>query len=73
MANIKFTIPSVLNKGGGEKKVDLISNTISEAFAKISEQLGDEFKRRVLNPDGSPRSLINIYINGKNMRFSGGM
>jgi adenylyltransferase/sulfurtransferase len=44
-----------------------------EAFAKISEQLGDEFKRRVLNPDGSPRSLINIYINGKNMRFSGGM
>ncbi len=44
-----------------------------EAFAKISEQLGDDFKRRVLNPDGSPRSLINIYINGKNMRFSGGM
>ena len=73
MANIKFTIPSVLNKGGGEKKVDLIASTLSEAFAKISEQIGDEFKRRVLNPDGSPRSLINIYINGKNMRFSGGM
>ncbi len=73
MANIKFTIPSVLNKGGGEKKVDLTASTLLEAFAKISEQLGDEFKRRVLNPDGSPRSLINIYINGKNMRFSGGM
>ena len=73
MANIKFTIPSVLNKGGGEKKVDLMASTLLEAFAKISEQLGDEFKRRVLNPDGSPRSLINIYINGKNMRFSGGM
>ena len=73
MANIKFTIPSVLNKGGGEKKVDLVASTLLEAFAKISEQLGDEFKRRVLNPDGTPRSLINIYINGKNMRFSGGM
>ena len=73
MANIKFTIPSVLNKGGGEKKVDLTATTLSEAFVKISEQLGDEFKRRVLNHDGSPRSLINIYINGKNMRFSGGM
>ena len=73
MANIKFTIPSVLNKGGGEKKIDLTSDTLSEAFVKISEQLGDEFKRRVLNHDGSPRSLINIYINGKNMRFSGGM
>lgn len=73
MANIKFTIPSVLNKGGGEKKVDIYAGTLNEAFDKISQELGDEFKRRVLNPDGTPRSLINIYINGKNMRFSGGM
>lgn len=73
MASIKFTIPSVLNKGGGEKKVDVLAVTLSEAFAKISEGMGDEFQRRVLNPDGTPRSLINIYINGKNMRFSGGM
>ena len=73
MASIKFTIPSVLNKGGGEKKVDISAATLSEAFAKISQNMGDEFQRRVLNSDGTPRSLINIYINGKNMRFSGGM
>ena len=73
MANIKFTIPSVLNKGGGEKKIDVSAATLSEAFSKISENMGDEFKRRVLNDDGTPRSLINIYINGKNMRFSSGM
>ncbi|MEX0765004.1 MAG: ThiF family adenylyltransferase, partial [Nitrosopumilaceae archaeon] len=73
MANIKFTIPSVLNKGGGEKKVEISAATLSEAFAKISENMGDEFQRRVLNADGTPRSLINIYINGKNMRFSNGM
>ena len=73
MANIKFTIPSVLNKGGGEKKIDITAANLSEAFAKISESMGDDFQRRVLNSDGTPRSLINIYINGKNMRFSGGM
>jgi molybdopterin converting factor small subunit len=73
LASIKFTIPSVLNKGGGEKKVDISAATLSEAFTKISENMGDEFQRRVLNPDGTPRSLINIYINGKNMRFLGGM
>ena len=73
MVNIKFTIPSVLNKGGGEKKIDISAITLDEAFNKVSQELGDEFKRRVLNPDGTPRSLINIYINGKNMRFSGGM
>ena len=35
--------------------------------------MGDDFKRRVLESDGTPRSLINIYINGKNAKFSGGM
>ena len=35
--------------------------------------MGDDFKRRVLNDDGTPRSLINIYINGKNAKFSAGM
>jgi adenylyltransferase/sulfurtransferase len=35
--------------------------------------MGDDFKRRVFDHNGKPRSLINIYINGKNMRFSGGM
>ena len=35
--------------------------------------MGDDFKRRVLNEDGTPRSLINIYINGKNAKFSAGL
>ncbi len=73
MANITFTIPSVLNQGGGEKKTEISVSSLSEAFAKISEIMGDDFKRRVLESDGSPRSLINIYINGKNAKFAGGM
>ncbi len=73
MANITFTIPSVLNSGGGEKKIDVSSDSLQDAFAKISEIMGDDFKRRVLEGDGTPRSLINIYINGKNAKFSDGM
>ena len=73
MANITFTIPSVLNAGSGEKKTDIEVSTLSDAFAKISETMGDDFKRRVLNEDGTPRSLINIYINGKNAKFSAGL
>jgi molybdopterin/thiamine biosynthesis adenylyltransferase/molybdopterin converting factor small subunit len=73
MAKIIFTIPSVLNQGGGEKKVDLESTSLQEAFTKIAEIMGDDFKRRVLEGDGSPRSLINIYVNGKNAKFSGGL
>jgi len=69
MANLTFTIPSVLNQGGGEKKVEISAVNLTEAFAKISETMGDDFKRRVLENDGTPRSLINIYINGKNTNF----
>jgi len=73
LANITFTIPSVLNGGAGEKKTNLDAATLNDAFAKISETMGDDFKRKVLNEDGTPRSLINIYINGKNAKFSSGL
>ena len=73
MANIVFTIPSVLNQSGGEKKVEISADSLIDAFSKISELMGDDFKRRVLEGDGTPRSLINIYINGKNAKFSDGM
>ncbi len=73
MANIIFTIPSVLNSGGGENKTEISADSLLDAFAKISDVMGDDFKRRVLDGDGTPRSLINIYINGKNAKFSSGM
>jgi len=70
MANIEFVIPSVLNKGMGERKISLEVNDLHEAFAKVSDTVGDDFKRRVFDLNGKPRALINIYINGKNMRFN---
>jgi len=73
LPNITFTIPSVLNGGGGEKITNIDANTLNDAFVKISETMGDDFKRKVLNEDGTPRSLINIYINGKNAKFSSGL
>jgi adenylyltransferase/sulfurtransferase len=73
LAKVEFVIPSVLNRGQGEKKIPLEASDLQDAFTRISDQLGDDFKRRVFDHNGKPRSLINIYINGKNMRFSGGL
>ncbi len=73
MAKIEFKVPSVLNKGQGEKKIPVDAGDLQDAFGKVSDQMGDDFKRRVFDHNGKPRSLINIYVNGKNMRFSGGM
>jgi molybdopterin-synthase adenylyltransferase len=73
LAKVEFVIPSVLNRGQGEKKIPLEATDLQDAFTRIADQLGDDFKRRVFDHNGKPRSLINIYINGKNMRFSGGL
>ena len=73
MADIVFVIPSVLNRGTGERRLDMTVDSLPDAFKKASDIMGDDFKRRVLEPDQTPRSLINVYINGKNAQFSGGM
>ena len=65
MAKVEFVVPSVLNRGQGEKKIPLEASDLQDAFSKISEQMGDDFKRRVFDHNGRPRSLINIYVNGK--------
>lgn len=70
MAQVVFVIPSVLNKGGGERKLPIEAGSLSDAFEKVSQAMGDDFKRRVFDLNGKPRSLINIYLNGKNIRFS---
>jgi molybdopterin/thiamine biosynthesis adenylyltransferase/molybdopterin converting factor small subunit len=69
LVTVEFVIPSVLNKGAGEKKLSIDASTLQEAFNLISNILGDDFKRRVIDINGKPRALINIYINGKNIRF----
>ena len=73
MAKVEFVIPSVLNKGEGEKKVNVDADMLQDAISSVTSMFGEEFSRRVLDANGKPRSLINIYINGKNMRFTGGM
>src|ERR671911_78890 len=70
MAKVEFVIPSVLNKGSGEKKISLESSNLQDAFNKVSDQMGEDFKLKVFDLNGKPRALINIYINGKNMRFN---
>src|ERR687897_1506375 len=70
MAKVEFVIPSVLNKGSGEKKISLESSNLQDAFNKVSDHMGEDFKLKVFDLNGKPRALINIYINGKNMRFN---
>ena len=73
--SITFVIPSVLNPGGGgEVRIPMTVSSLSDAFAEAVRSQGPDFARRVMEPDGvTPRQLVNVYVNGKNSKFSGGM
>ena len=73
MAEVTFTVPSVLNRGGGERRLEVSATDIADAFGKVSDIMGEDFARRVLEEDGTPRALINVYVNGKNARFADGL
>jgi molybdopterin-synthase adenylyltransferase len=73
MASIEISIPSTLNRGAGEKRVNIEAATLKDAIDALVMMLGNDFARRVLDANGKPKPLINIYINGKNYRFLGGI
>ncbi len=73
MARVEVTIPSVLNKNAGERKVSVEADTLKDAIDSLVKMMGNDFARKVLDSNGKPKALINIYINGRNSRFSGGL
>ena len=40
-----------------KKKLKFLLDSLQDAFAKISELLGDDFKRKVLEADNTPRCI----------------
>ena len=74
MAAVKVVVPAVLaSSTKGEKEIDVSGSTISEIIAFLAKKYGDSFERRVLDADGKPRSVLNLYVNGKNIRFLSGL
>jgi len=48
MAKVEFVIPSVLNKGTGERKISLEVGNLDDAFTKLSDHMGEDFKPEYL-------------------------
>ncbi|MDP7657901.1 MAG: MoaD family protein [Nitrososphaerales archaeon] len=70
MAKIKFTIPGVLASiTEGNREIDMDASTVGDAVSFLVSKYGEEFERRILDPTGQPKRLLNFYVNGKNIRF----
>ena len=68
MAKVKFIIPSVINRGNGEKLLDINAYNLADSFTKVDE-IEDGFEARIL-VNGEVKPEINVYINGRNAKFT---
>lgn len=69
MGRVKIILFGNLARVVGEKTVYADAQTLEDAINEIAARCGKEFKNRILDENGKLRRFINIYINGKDIRF----
>ncbi len=67
---MKVVIPAVMASAtGGDRAIDITGETVEQVVSALSTKYGEPFQRRVLDAEGKPRSVLNLYVNGKNVKF----
>jgi len=70
LTRVKVIFPSMLmGITCSEREVEIHASTLGEALGKLAEKYGDGFRTRILDSTGRPKRLVNLYVNGKNVRF----
>lgn len=69
MGKVKIEFYGALAKITEEKAADIEASTLKEAIGALSTKYGEKFKDRIYDETGNLKRFINIYVNGKDMRF----
>ncbi len=69
MGKAKITFYGALAGVTSEKTTTVEVSTIGEAITLLSTRYGEQFQNRIYDERGNLRRFINIYINGKDIRF----
>ena len=69
MGRVKITLFGVLARITGEKVIYANAPTLRDAINEAAIKYGEEFKSRILDEKGGLRRFINVYVNGRNVRF----
>ncbi len=59
-----------ITKGNREVEIDF-QGGVGNLFSRLSDVFGEEFNRRIFE-NGRIRRYINVYVDGKDIRFSDG-
>jgi MoaD family protein len=69
MVRVEVTLFGALAKIAGEKTLELEASTLGDAVDGLIERCGEKIRKRLFDEKGRIRRFVNIYVNGKDMRF----
>lgn len=69
MGRVKVTFYGALARAVGEKETEVEASTLNDVLSRLTAKYGEHFKERIYDETGVLRRFVNIYVNGKDIRF----
>ena len=69
MGKVTINLYGVVAKIAGEKTTTVEAKTLKEAINALTEKYGESFKEKIYDNKGKLLRFLNIYVNGKDIRF----
>ncbi len=74
MANVTVTLPTQLAQAiGASREVTIQAEDLNQLIEALAQRYNPTLKERLINKGKELNPIINIYINGRNIRYTGGL
>ena len=74
MAEVTVTLPTPLASAlGVSRELKIQAQNLRELIKALGERCGTALTQKLLDHEGKLNPIVNIYINGRNVRFTGGL
>ncbi len=64
---------ALISATNNRREIRVKGENLGEALDKLTKRYGNELKKKLFDKEGKTKRFINIYINGKDMRFLDGL
>jgi MoaD family protein len=74
VAEVTVTLPAPLASAlGVNRELKIQAQNLRELIRALGEKSGAELTQKLIDQKGELKSTVNIYVNGRNVRFTGGL
>lgn len=70
--NVVFS-HALVSSTNNQREIQAEGNSLGEVLEDLTKRYGDPFKKKLFDSDGRTKRFINVYVNGKDMRFLEGL